>query len=651
MATLVYQLSAIEGVVHRLYHNIMSEGKRSPVQPTPFRGEFSFVNKDAGNIDSKDHSAAVSWHVMNRYERWKKQEQAKRLRASANVPVGPLSPPSRQHAQPQWSRQQSVRRVPYEVPKRTNLDDNAMYTAATSTAATLGFDPWLTEQSLQIGYPGISASLASGSGVPTSSTSTSSTHSGIFEDDPASAVSGFHTPMDFAEDQFEPSVLSTPPLVSNLIGFAYDSFIPQSWPKESARAQASYEISRYFDDVAVMNQDNCYANAYLSLLAAALAATTDDDTLAHLSRGFQGQAMLELRERVARQESQDLLTLKAILKLFSSETVVDNTSVARMHLKMLRKLVNAAGGILLTDAWFREDLLSCDCYFAMKSETRPLFPAHEWTPGPLSQPWKARLLAASILGDHAAGVDSLVEHPLLKAVVTDLRELFTVYEYILNHDVSPEDQLLRWQQLRKFDCISRTADHYVNLAIYPHLFERPHTQSYTCIAATLMANMVLGSPEPVRFGLKLINSLRRKLEESETEGGDDRTQRLRLWAVYVGSLAEKVHPVSTEDERWFQTKHDLEAPAMGVSSWEDTKKILRHFLYSEMLHQEIASGRAHRVSDFIQGLYSASGCSWREPAVLDTNLDLGPGELAFPEDSGEPGASSSSVAAGKQRAG
>ncbi|KAI9869568.1 MAG: hypothetical protein M1823_009026, partial [Watsoniomyces obsoletus] len=110
-------------------------------------------------------------------------------------------------------------------------------------------------------------------------------------------------------------------------------------------------------------------------------------------------AVTELRQRVARKIPQDLLTLKAILKLFSTETIVDNTAVARAHLKMLRNMVTAEGGVILLDSWFREDLLSCDCYFALKYGTRPTLPAQEWTPGPLSQPWKARLVSAGIFGE------------------------------------------------------------------------------------------------------------------------------------------------------------------------------------------------------------------------------------------------------------
>lgn len=649
---IVYEHSLVDDIVHQLFTKSMSKDKRTPNQPAPFKGEFSFVNKDARNIDSKDHNAAVSWHVMNRYERWKKQEQAKKLRASANVPVGPLSPssqhkpPAAQQPQPSYSQGQAVRRASDNNPNKRARLTGASQPAALIPATPFGFDPWMTEQPLQLGYPGISAGQASGSsGMQTSATSTPSTHSSMIEDDPSAILGSINRSMNASTNLFEPSPLSMAPLVNNLISFAYEVFIPQSWPKESDRSAGAYEIARSWDDATLINQDTCYANAYLSLLTAAMGALTEDETLAIQSRYFQGQAMTELRQRVAQSAPQDLITLKAILKLFSSETLVDNTSVARMHLKMLRNLVNTAGGVILMDAWFREDLLSCDCYFALKYDTRPLFPASEWTPGPLSQPWKARLLSAGIFGDHSASVDNLVEHPIMKAVLTDLRELFKAQEYTQIHDVPNDDQVLRWRQLRKFDCVSRLADHYVNLAIYPHLFLRPLTQAYTCAATGLMAAMVLGSPEPVRFGLKLLADLRKKLVESDAEGDIAQHRRLRLWALYVGSLAEKAHPVSVTDEGWFTKRYESLAMAMSVSGWEDTKKVVRLFLFSDSLHQEIESGRAHRVVDTRQGLYTASACSWREP-LMDTNFD-------FEEPDAELGGLQSetlSVAAGNRRA-
>ncbi|KIW18585.1 hypothetical protein PV08_02873 [Exophiala spinifera] len=654
-STILVHYPSEEETLLQLDSQPMSGEKRSSEQPAPFRGEFSFVNKDAGNIDSKDHNAAVSWHVMNRYERWKKQDQARRLRASANVPVGPLSTPSQpqqsqQSSQPQQRQQPpslrspapgpAIRRTSSQASRKARLTEQTQ-TPSTFSANPFSFNPWMAEQPLQLGYPGIIPAQGSAIDPQRSSASTPSAHSVVTDEDPSSMFTSMSTPLDLSETLFDTSGLSLNPLVSGLISYAYDMFIPQLWPQESTKSLVTYEVSKCWDDTTMISQDTCYANAYLSVLAAAMAIMTDDESLAYQSRYFQGQAMVELRQRASQPNPPELSTLKAILKLFASETLVDNTAVARMHLKMLRNLVNAAGGVLLMDSWFREDLLSSDCYFALKYETRPLFPAQEWTPGPLSQPWKARLLSAGILGEHAAGVDPLIEHPILKGVVTDLRELFKTREYLHLHEVPTDDQLLRWQQLRKFDCIARLADHHVNLSIYPHLFQQPITQAYSCIATALMASMVLGSPEPVRFGLRLITNLRAKITESESEGDNTYYSRLRLWALYVGSLAEKVHPVGTEHDLWFTKAYTAQMAEMRLQGFDDVKKVIRHFLYSERLHQEVESGRPHRLVDAKQGLYSVCGTSWREP-ILQPELITG----SFEQED----AAGMSAGAGKKRA-
>ena len=592
--------------------------------PSFFKGEYSFVNKDAKNIDSKDHNAAVSWHVMNRYERWKKQEQAKKLRASANVPVGPMSAPA---------TSQAVRHHLHRQQRRSRLTDAQ---PAISTPTTpFDFDPWMADQPLQAGYPRPSPTQVSGTAALPSMTSTPSTHSSLLEDPISSIWNTSNTSLDLGAvaEQVDISGAPISPLINSLVTFAYRFLVANLWPTELGSVHGAYEVARCWDDITAISQDKCYSNAYLGLLAGAMAVTSDDDSLLIQARHFQGQAMAELRQRVARNTTQDLLTLKAILKLFSAETIVDNTAVARVHLKMLRNLVTAGGGVILLDSWFREDLLSCDCYFALKYGTRPTLPAQEWTPGPLSQPWKARLLSAGIFGDHSASIDPLIEHPVLKAVVTDLRELFKAHDYVLTHDIPSDDQLLRWRQLRKFDCISRLADHYTNLTIYSHLYDQPKMQALTTVVIALLTNMILGSPEPVRFGLKLISDLKDKFQESETEtNGHD--SRLQLWAAYVGSLAEKVHPVAAPNAGFFDASMKALVRKLKVEDLDEMKSILRQLLYSEKLHQEIESGRPFRKADFKSGLYSSSGASWREPLSMQTSS----GDIE------------ASTAAGKQRA-
>ena len=626
MATLIFQPPATcFGSFNQDYIAIMAD-KQGKDSHSFFKGEFSFVNKDAQNIDSKDHNAAVSWHVMNRYERFKKQEQAKQLRASANVPVGPLSPP-----QPTTP----VRQASPSITKRRRLTPS-LQTAANVPSTPFGFDPWTTGEPLQLGYPG--PSQGPSSGVPTmSATSTPSTRSSLLEDPFAGLGSSSAAVSMQGTEQAESDPGASTYLVSKILTFAYEYLLPQTWPDETGKNQWPYETARGWDDAAAMTQDQCYSNAYLAFLAAAMADRQGDTSLTHQARAFQGQAMSELRQRVSRKGPQELLTFKAVLKLFSSETIIDNTAVARVHLKMLRNLLTAAGGVILLDSWFREDLLSCDCYFALKYGTRPLFPAQEWTPGPLSQPWRARLVSAGIYGDHAATVDNAIEHPILKAICTDLRELFKAQEYIHTHDVPSDDQLLRWRQLRKFDCISRLGDHYVNVSIYPHLYDKPATQSFTTLAAALLTNMILGSPEPCRYGTKLLKDLKKKLVESETANESPEEKRLRLWAAYVGSLGERVHPVETET--WFRDHMRATGAEMEVEGWEDAEKIFKQFLYSKNLHDEIKNSPTYRQEDFRKGLYGACGTSWRQPLSLSSSVTGSPSS-----------AQGTSKAAGKRRA-
>ena len=476
------------------------------------------------------------------------------------------------------------------------------------------FDPWNADQPLQTGYPSTAAGPSLTVSARQSLTSTPSTGSSALGD-PFSSLTLTSPDLEMSSGEGIDDLAGPgSSLLHELIAYVYESSIPESWPAEANTVSGAYEIARSWDDVVAISQDSCFASAYLALIAGTKAVQEDDEQMAHHSRAFQGQAMSELRQRVARKELPDVMTMKAVLKLFCSETITDNTSAARVHLKMLRNLVTAAGGVILLDSWLREDLLCCDSYFAFKYGTRPLIPASQWTPGSLSQPWKARLAAAGLFGDHSTAVSPLIKHPTLKAVILDLRELFKAQEYILNNEVPADDQLLRWRQLRRFDCISRLADHQISLTIYPHLYDNPKIQGCTTVAVALLQILVLGCPESVRFGLRLLERLKGTLEDIDGEEADEGIERLRLWALYIGSLAERVHPMPSASRDWFRRRMREVGAGLLIQSWEDMKAILKHFLFSERLQHEIAGGRPFRTTDFRQGLYSICNTSWRLPA-------------------------------------
>ena len=452
------------------------------------------MNKDARTINHKDHNATVLWHVANRYEQWKKQQSAKSLYESANVPVKPLSTLTSGEPSHAWRELSADNRHSFHF-----LPQSPAAVPGTSARGE-----WGTDQSLGMGSPGWESPI----GYSTDST-------------PLTQAS-------IPEDLF--SMLSTSP--------------------------ASFSAVEGFQE-----------------------STSPGTAGGHL-----------FNELV---------------------TMVDDPAAARAHLKKLKVSIAAQGGILLLDPRFREDLLSCDCYLALKYRTRPIFPVQEWTPGPLSLPWKARLISVGILDDHVTRIDSAIKHPTLKFIFTDLMELFKAHEYVLKHELPPDDQLLRWKQLRRFDCISRLGDLNVDLTIYPHLYEKPMTQLSVTTAASLLANVILGSPEPVRFGLDLLRELRVKLMQSQRDFENDREKRLHLWVLYVGSLAENVYPVNTTDKLWFTSRLNKLASALEVRGWSEMKKLLRQFLFCEYLHQEIVNDRASCMPDFTHGLYSTTGTSWQ----------------------------------------
>jgi len=428
----------------------------------------------------------------------------------------------------------------------------------------------------------------------------------------------------YPQGQF-PEAANFPPLVARILSYAYSVIVPLTWPKEMEKMAWTYEITRTLDDLAAINEDSCYASATLCYYATLMAAATNDMDLTSQACFFQTQAMSELRQRVTSHSGPyESVTLKAILKLFSAETTLDNTSSARIHLKMLRNVISAEGGVILLDSWYRENLLSADCYFALKYQTRPLFPASEWTPGPLSQPWKARLATARIIEDHAPSVDMGIEHATLRTIISDLRELFKVEGYIRSHDVPSGDQLLRWRQIRKFDCISRLADHQLSVKIYPHLYFRPKLQLAICAAIALMTAMVLGSPEPVRFGSTLVTELHGKVDDARAEVGQgvgdnqDRDEeesdptKVTFWFLYVGMLGEKTHPVP-QGVPWFEQEFLRAADELELYTQKDQENMVKYFLYSSALFEEIQNKHEHRNQEIRKGVYEACGMSWRLP--------------------------------------
>lgn len=158
-----------------------------------------------------------------------------------------------------------------------------------------------------------------------------------------------------------------------------------------------------------------------------------------------------------------------------------------------------------------------------------------------------------------------------------------------------------------------------------------------------MAAMVLGTPEPVRFGLKLLNDLKICMSQTLIEIQADAMMpealfieagNFVLWATYVGMVAERVHPVRDQN-RHFQAQLNGLLTEVGVTLDEAYEDIFSRFIFSRSLQAEVDAGRASRKIETRAGLFDACGTSWREPveridldAVEQTpeNVDKGQGK-------------------------
>lgn len=573
--------------------------------PKQFRGEFSFVNKDASNIDSKDHNAAVSWHVMNRYERWKKQEDARKQRAAANL-LTQSQPSTSSTAATLVRRPRFIRAIDTDLSKIEGGPSNVSYPPS----------PWHVED-VELGLLNASTPTTAQSWMQNFNYITTS-----------QSLSYTPAPGRYAFNQSSPQNVSRiptgfPPLVSHILSYAYGVVVPTTWPNEFGKPRWTYEISRTWEDIAAINQDSGYTSALLCFFATLMATATNNKDIASQACFFQVQAMTELRRKLANtNQGSDPMTLKAILRLFSAETALDNTSAARVHLKMLHTFIGTKGGIMTLDPWLRENILATDSYFALKFETRPLFLVGEWTPGPLSHAWKDQLTHTQTLDEHLSNVNMGVEPIDLRNLIFDLRELYRVERYINSHEVAADDNLLRWSPLRRYDCINRLAAHQLSVKIYPHLHLRPKLQLALCTAMALMTAMTLGCPEPVRSGLKMLKELHDKLTEArlESESNPDDAAEMKLenvdqvmfWMFYVGMLAEQVHPMDGTS-LWFLHEYDDLALQLDLLSSEGRHEVIRSVLWSSSLEEELNNHRPRRASESRKGVYEACGMTWRAP--------------------------------------
>lgn len=575
----------------------------------PYKGRFSFVNKNAANIKLRDHTETVYRHVSYQYERWKRNQRHDQLLTAVQRFRTPFVTPT--------------------LLEDRSLKDQTTYQADSVQDHCLIFN---TFDTLRL------SDIEVGSSANSSDSNCNSRQEIPLSDHTWYTQTLLHSLCDqyvevVIRNSLQPegdSMFASPEQMSLIIGCALESayllITPSLWPQEDYKMRHQRGLSLMREEMMTAFHDECYAHSWLCFHVTLMSQTDGGPDLPPWTSFLRLQTIRMLRQRITDATmAYSLTTLRAVLGLFCTETALDNTADARVHMKWIHGAVKAGDGLNLLDPWFHLNLMSADSYFALKYDTRPLFAETDCQLGFLTQGRATRLSQDNVSDEHARQVDSTVTEPILRNIILELRSLFATERSMSIVGTERGSQMLNSRQLRRINVINRLANHGLNLRLYPYLYRRPELQLATCHAVTLMTAMVLGSPEPVRFGLKLISDLRSQIGKARRESKriehvaasqEIGEEPLFFWLAYVGTLGEQTHPVQKE-ALWFENELTIAAHDHSMSMTEARRTIPPRFLYSTKLEEEVNGRRAFRTSDTITGVYLASGTSWRNPLTCD----------------------------------
>ena len=222
-------------------------------------------------------------------------------------------------------------------------------------------------------------------------------------------------------------------------------------------------------------------------------------------------------------------------------TAAESLEASRTHLKALIYLVTNVGGWHLVDPYILDSTILADKYLAIATMEPPMLSAM-WDPGPLKDDIRAELniteLAYPFLGKQ------LLEEPLSTRLIEILKDL--VAHCRVAHDIwSLSDavtaELESWL-FRRFQAIQ------YRLIFQYHDGASTYLDRCISLAALVFACGSTPSHGPQLGARYLAKALRGVLEEDTTAWKYLSSENLRLWCIYVGSVA----PGPPEDKSWFQ---------------------------------------------------------------------------------------------------
>lgn len=494
--------------------------------------DFLWVNHDGKNIKPQPQNRQqILKHVQRRYRPWKRGQEAKALRDSAKVPLST------------WNTSR------YEVDKRpgSDKDKNALVQAPTSPKTLVGKG----------------------------------------NSDPFAA---FALPITAEANQ--------------VLTFHRDYYIPATYFQIRYKTRAALAKDNWQDQVTGLHDSG---TGYATLAFHSSAAAKYNPAMRPMALKFMNESMIALREKIARDsEVQELPYIWHMTALFAAEVTGANLQNATTHGRMLfglQKQLFARGKL---DYRYLLYQIYLDSQLSTMFLRRTIFDVESWV-----------LTFLAPIGRAAARNPQQVVFPdsiLDPSIDTEeLQQWFQIRREQLNYVFMRLQQKLTvvspvvttWRFARTCIFNGRMVHHYLNAearlsryGLQQEVKDHLYAQQYLALAALwhvrdpFMNPVLLG--RPIYDGTAVLVALRKALEldRGSTDrpcnmSSWDKYKNARLWALYVGALAERAPntfsaPV-VQSLSWFNTNLAEQAAAMSVWTWSAAKVIFDGFLYHESM--------------------------------------------------------------------
>jgi hypothetical protein len=400
-------------------------------------------------------------------------------------------------------------------------------------------------------------------------------------------------------DPFGAAALQVTATVNELMRYSRDWYVNSMWPAEDSLDGQSNAVMVWREDMktAIADATNFHAALAVASLYKANAHRNSPASSNLLLDGLRHKvsSLASVRRRL-QNDPLDLSVLPAILALGGAEFYAGNHKATVLHLEAAKHITNATGGLAKLSESVRNLIGIADTVTSWWLLRRTVFPVEDWDPGP----WDKQSLSQQYRLHTMLVWEIHVEVPsvFLRNILAELNQLVLVRCLVLSLDNREHrNEIFKWLHLRRSSIKVYLLHHYLDIvdsvqtpASFPEDVDRDLATAL-CLASWYLHGIIVYPIATIvmHFPLQLLqNAFEAVLQRSETADYTPRPN-LVLWIYFVAAIAEELseEDLSGDKKRIFTLRFLGIAHKLGLASWQETRDILRLFLYDQVLDKHL----------------------------------------------------------------